>query len=200
MNGTEGQAGRGPAATASTRDLIAGARDGDREALERLLVRYRPRLMRWARGRLPASARRRLETEDLVQETLVAVVRQLDHFEPRGGGAFPAYLRRALENRVRDEIRHAGRRPAETRPVEAPGPPSDSLLQQALGRRALDAYESALGRLSDAEREAVVGRVEMGLSYAELAEVLGKASADAARMSVARALVKLARKMGVEQR
>lgn len=199
MNSTDGETWKGSAASASTRDLIAGARNGDREALERLLVRYRPRLMRWARGRLPASARHRLETEDLVQEALLAVVRQLDHFEPRGEGAFPAYLRRAIENRVRDEIRHAGRRPAETQPVEIPGPASDSPLEQTLGRRVLDAYESALGELSPGEREAVVGRVEMGLSYAELAEVLGKASADAARMSVARALVKLAREMDVER-
>ena len=199
MNGSQDQRVGDPFASAPTRDLIVRAKDGDGPALERLLERYRPRVMRWARGRLPAAARLRLETEDLVQETLVSVVGQLDRFEPRTGG-FPAYLRRAIQNRVRDELRHAGRRPAETQPVEDAGPISDSPLEQTIGRQALEAYEAGLKRLSDAEREAVIGRVEMGLSYAELAEALDKPSADAARMSVARALLKLAREMGVESR
>jgi DNA-directed RNA polymerase specialized sigma24 family protein len=42
------------------------------------------------------------------------------------------------------------------------------------------------------EREAVIARVELGLSHAEMAETLKKPSVDAARMSVARALAKLA--------
>ena len=45
-------------------------------------------------------------------------------------------------------------------------------------------------------REAVIARVEMGLGYAEIARHLDKPSADAARMAVSRALVRLAREMG----
>ena len=43
------------------------------------------------------------------------------------------------------------------------------------------------------EREAIVGRVELGRSYAELATAMGRPSADAARMAVGRALLKLAK-------
>ena len=48
------------------------------------------------------------------------------------------------------------------------------------------------------EREAIVSRVEFDLSYAELADVLGKPSPDAARMTVVRALVRLAQEMNRE--
>ena len=57
------------------------------------------------------------------------------------------------------------------------------------------ARTSTLSRLTEEEREAVVTRVEFGLTYAEVAEALGKPSPDAARMAVVRALVKLAREM-----
>jgi DNA-directed RNA polymerase specialized sigma24 family protein len=44
----------------------------------------------------------------------------------------------------------------------------------------------------------VISRVEFDLSYAELADVLGKRSPDAARMAVVRALVRLAEEMNRE--
>jgi DNA-directed RNA polymerase specialized sigma24 family protein len=47
------------------------------------------------------------------------------------------------------------------------------------------------------EREAIIGRVEMGYSYEELAEALGKPSPDAARKAAQRALVRLIQQMGV---
>jgi DNA-directed RNA polymerase specialized sigma24 family protein len=45
------------------------------------------------------------------------------------------------------------------------------------------------------EREAIVARIEMECSYQEVAQALGKPSADAARMTVSRALLKLAEEM-----
>ena len=61
-------------------------------------------------------------------------------------------------------------------------------------------YEAMTGRLpTEEEREAIITRVEFGLSFAEVAEVLGKRSPDAARMAVVRALVKLAREMDLPE-
>ena len=57
-------------------------------------------------------------------------------------------------------------------------------------------YEAALASLSDDDREAIVARVELGGTYEEVAIALGKPSADAARMAVGRALLKLAEGMG----
>ena len=45
-----------------------------------------------------------------------------------------------------------------------------------IGRETLEHYEAALQRLRPEEREAIVARVEMGYSYEELAQVLGKAN------------------------
>ena len=70
-----------------------------------------------------------------------------------------------------------------------------SPLEAAIGRETLEKYEAGLERLKPDERDADVGRVELGLSFAELATALGKPSPDAARMAVVRALVKLSREM-----
>ena len=179
----------------ATMDLLARAQAGDDEALNRLFERHIPILQRWASGRLPRWARQVADTSDLVQETIVAALRNLPSFEVRGDGALQAYLRQALINRVRNEIRRAMLRPAPT-DVESQLPhEGTSPLEAAIGTQTLERYEAALAGLTDDEREAVVTRVEFGLSYAEVAEALGKPSADAARMAVVRALVKLAKAM-----
>ena len=64
---------------------------------------------------------------------------------------------------------------------------------------ALAAYEEALRRLKPEDREAVIGRVELGLTYGELALALEKPTADAARKAAQRALVRLAREMDRER-
>ena len=56
-------------------------------------------------------------------------------------------------------------------------------------------YEEALARLRSDEQEALIARIELGYTYSEMAEVLGKPSADAARKAAQRALVRLAREM-----
>jgi RNA polymerase sigma-70 factor (ECF subfamily) len=179
----------------SSLELVSRARRGDSDALERLCARYLPRLRRWAHGRLPARARGPLETDDVVQESLLRTVAQLGDFEPRHEGALLAYLRQAVMNRIRDELRRAERRPAPAElrsghPDAAPSP-----LEQTIGHEAMERYEAALLRLSDEDRAAVVAKVELGGTFQELAESLGKPSADAARMAVRRALLRLAREM-----
>lgn len=179
----------------STLTLLTRARAGDSTAMNDLFARYAPALTRWASGRLPRWARDLADTDDLVQETLVQVFRKIDGFEHRGEGAFYAYLRQAVMNRIRNELRNAQRRPErreldEQKPDEAQSP-----LERAIGSESLEQYESALRRLGEADRELVIGRVELGLTYAELAAATAKPSADAARMAVARALVRLVEAM-----
>ena len=62
-------------------------------------------------------------------------------------------------------------------------------------RENLERYEVALSELRQEEREAIIGRIEMGYSYQELAEALGKPSADAARKATQRALIRLAEEL-----
>jgi RNA polymerase sigma-70 factor, ECF subfamily len=179
----------------STATLLARARAGDRSALDDLFARYLPALRRWGRGRLPGWARDLADTQDLVQDTLLHTFRHLDGFDHRGEGALHAYLRQAVLNRIRDEIRRAGRRP--------PGEPLDpatpcqglSPLEAAIGADAVQRYDAALCRLSQDDREVIVARVELGLTYPEVADATGRPSANAARMAVVRALVRLAEAM-----
>ncbi len=184
----------GPAAD-RTLDLLARARAGDDDALDQLFARHIPLLRRWASGRLPRWARDIADTPDLVQDTALQTFRNLEGFEPRGDGALQAYLRQALVNRVRNELRRHATRPAATHlatsePADAPSPFEAAVAAETSAR-----YEAGLASLSPDERDAVVSRIEFGLSYAEVAEAIGKPSADAARMYVARAIVKLARLM-----
>jgi RNA polymerase sigma-70 factor (ECF subfamily) len=135
------------------------------------------------------------DTDDLVQDTLIRTVANLDHFEARGEGALQAYLRGALMNRIRDEIRRRQRTP-QVGPLDSGIPArGKSPLEAAIGAEALAKYDRALERLDEETREAVIARVEMGCSYSEVAELMGKPSADAARMAVSRALVRLAEEM-----
>jgi len=82
----------------SSFELIAKAQQGDTQALERLLGRYRPRLQRWASGRLPRYARDMTDTDDLVQEALIGTFRNFQSFENRGEWALQGYLRHAVLN------------------------------------------------------------------------------------------------------
>ncbi|MGE5815019.1 MAG: RNA polymerase sigma factor [Acidobacteriota bacterium] len=183
----------------STSDLLARARGGDTDALNELFARYLPPLKRWARGRLPSWTRDLRDTDDIVQETLVQTLRRIDDFNPRHEGALQAYLRQAVMNRVRDEVRRVGRRPVAAEVPEDYEDSSLSPLDHAIGQEAAARYESALQRLRPEERELVVARVEIGNSYQQIAKEQGKPSADAARMAVARALVRLAQEMDSER-
>jgi RNA polymerase sigma factor (sigma-70 family) len=179
------------AADTTTR-LLARARAGDADALNDLFSRHMPLLSRWARGRLPGWARDLADTHDLVQETVLQTFKNLQGFESRGKGALRAYLRQALLNRVRNEIRRVSRRPTSERLDEQAPSHESSPLQSAIRQQQHERYEAALSRLKDAERELIVARLELGLTYEEMAEALGKPSWNAARMAVARALVRLA--------
>jgi RNA polymerase sigma factor (sigma-70 family) len=179
----------------STFHLLDRARAGDEDALERLFERHLKPLQRWARGRLPGWARDLADTDDLVQDTLIQTFKRIEGFEPRRVGALQAYLRQAVLNRIRDELRRKRRRPDLTELNGLELDRAESPLEQAIGREAVDRYESALTRLRPDEREAIIARVEMGYSYEELAEALGKPTAEAARKAAQRALARLAEEM-----
>jgi RNA polymerase sigma factor (sigma-70 family) len=180
---------------AATVELVRKAKAGDQQAMDELFARYETRLRRWAHGRLPANARGPLDTQDLVQDTLTRVFRKLHSFEPRHPGAFRDYVWTTLWNAVRDVARTSKRRgPIGPLDTEIAGQ-EPSPLQQAVGQETLDRYEAAMERLRPEEREAIVARIELGLSHAEVAQALGKPSAAAAHMAVSRALVRLAEEM-----
>ena len=184
-----------PVDPAKTADLIERAQHGDQEAADTLFARHIPLLRRWATGRLPHWARDLADTADLVQATALDAFRSLNKFEVRGDGALQAYLRQALMNRLRNELRRISRKPIPAVLESGVVDETQSPLEAAINREQLDKYSAALDQLPAEDREAIIGRLEFGLSYAELAELLGKSTPDAARKTVSRALVKLAEQM-----
>jgi RNA polymerase sigma-70 factor (ECF subfamily) len=181
-----------------TVDVIRRIKSGDARARDELLRRFLPILRRWAHGRLPRQIRDLNDTDDLVQVTLVKAMSRLDDFDSGGPGAFLAYLRMALLNQVRDEIRRYRRRPehaeidAELSDGDAP-----ALIDQLVGTERVRAYEQALAALPKRQQGLVVMRVEFGMSYPEIAAEVG-GTPDAVRIMVARAMLQLSRQLAAE--
>ena len=178
-----------------TGTLIDRARAGDREALEELFARHVPRLRKWATGRMPRWARDIADTTDLIHDTVLDTLKHISRFEHRGDGALQAYLRQAVVNRIRNELRKRAARGAPETVDSGLSDGRTSPLEKAISNQTLERYEAALAELKPEEREAVISRLELGLSYAQIAESLGKPTANAARMTVVRALARVADRM-----
>ena len=126
-----------PRSSSSEGRLLARARGGSRSAVDVLFARYGFWLRRWARGRLPAWARGAVDTSDLVQDTLHHTSARLGGFKSKQTRALRIYLRRAIENRIRDELRQVTRR------RDIPVVPSDAAApqhRQRDGRRPADGW------------------------------------------------------------
>jgi RNA polymerase sigma-70 factor, ECF subfamily len=173
----------------STLDLLERFKLGDEQAVALLIERSIPPLRRWARGRLPGWARNLAETQDLVQNALLRALPHLKNFEVRHPGALQAYLRQAVANHIRDEIRKVPNQPGNNVP-DVPDP-TPSPLEIAIGKEGVERYEAALAKLRPIDREAIVARVELQQSYEEVAIALNKPNANAARVAVARAVKSL---------
>ena len=191
MEGSAAREPERPFSPAETVELVERAKAGDEQALERLIARVLPRIQRWAHGRLPRGARSMLDTVDIVQDVLVSSVRHLENFEQRGPGAFVAYLRRGLVNRLEDERRKLACRPVQSEMPNDVVAHEPTPLQQVLSDERQARYEAALAELDDAEQAAIIGRFEWGYSYADLAIALGKPTDGAARAAVLRAVQRL---------
>jgi RNA polymerase sigma factor (sigma-70 family) len=179
-----------------TAALLDRARKGHRSALDVLFARKVGGLRRWARGRLPAWARRTAETADLIQDAVLHFIARIDQFDARRKGALEAYLRQSIQNRVRDEIRLVGRRPMaddldDIEVIDPQPSPLDATVAEENGRR----YRAALDRLREADRHLIVGALELGYSHEQLALATGRPSAESARVALHRAMRRLADEM-----
>ena len=175
----------------TTLHLIGRAKQGDEQALADLLARFLPRLRRWASGRLPGPVRDLADTSDLVQDVLLQSFQKIKGLELNREGGLQAYLRQAILNRIRDEFRKAKRRTEAVELESAHPGDGPSPLEAAIGREALGRYEAALAEMRPVDREAIIARIELGFTYDEVADLLGKPTANAARMAVERAMVRL---------
>ena len=178
-----------------TVDLLRKAQAGDGLALDAVIARYLPRMRRWASGRLPRGLRSMLDTGDLVQEAFIKALPHLDTLEVRDEGGLQFYLRRAIHNRIIDLYRRKERRPARDEMPDDLAGDEPSPLDVAIGAETREWYDRALATLSERSQTLIFLKLELGLSFKEIAEQMGQPSADAARVAVARAVKELAKAM-----
>ena len=90
--------------------LLSSALAGDRTALGQLLLTYYDRLS-WRLGcKMPASLRSIVQVEDILQQAFADAVRDIAKFEPRGEGAFYAWLGTIADHRLQDTIKKHSRK------------------------------------------------------------------------------------------
>ena len=188
-----------------TVDLIQAARRGDRTALDALFARYYPVTMRIVELRLGRRIRGNVESEDLVQESLLEVFKGLDHFEMRSDGDFRNWLARIVENNVRDRFRRVtgakrgggrGRGFADLTSSSL----SASLLAETYATPSVQAsaneFEARIEHvmmnvLQDPYREVLILRKLCGMSYEEVAKSMAYESTSTVRSLYTRAMEKL---------
>jgi RNA polymerase sigma-70 factor (ECF subfamily) len=143
---------------------IVAAQQGDRPAFAALVECYWDRLYRW----LYHLTHDRHTAEDLAQETFLKAFAGLRKFQ--AGTNFGAWLFRIAHNNYANQCRAAAR-PREPLPDEL-ADRRDGPLEQAASAEALQALGRAINRLPAEFRAALLLRVEEGLSFREIADVL----------------------------
>ena len=172
-------------------ELLELYRGGNAGARDQLIEKCLPPLRRWARGRLPQWARSAADTQDLVQDAVMRALPHLHVFEVRRPGALQSYLREAVQNRIYDEVRKVSARPGVAELPDEVIDDAPSPLELAIGRQGIERYQQALQTLKPLDRNAIIARIELQHSYEEVALAIGKPNANAARMVVTRAIVRL---------
>ena len=163
--------------TASDTDqqLVQRSQRGDLRAFDLLVLKYQ--------GRIAALVSRYVsdagEVEDVTQEAFIKAYRALGKF--RGDSAFYTWLYRIAANAAKNHLVAKGRRPGADATIEdAEGFDEGGMLSEsaspealAMGGELAEVVESALNALPDELKAALMLREFDGLSYDDIADVLG---------------------------
>jgi RNA polymerase sigma factor (sigma-70 family) len=158
---------------------LHAARTGDRQALERVLMRSRQDLRRYAEYHCAVN-----DVEDAVQESMLLVSRKIGSL--RAVEAYASWLFRIVKrecNRMKRATRLLLMEPADLEEIEAPQVPAPNGLIRDVA--------SALAALPRHYREVILLRDLEGLTTAEIAEALAlHPEAAKARLHRARSLAR----------
>jgi RNA polymerase sigma-70 factor, ECF subfamily len=174
--------GDSPVVPFEEEQLIRAAQRGDRSAFAALVEVYWDCIYRW----LVRLTHDRHTAEDLVQETFLKAFAGLDRF--KAGTNFAAWLFRIAHNNFANG-RRASVRKRDPLPDDLPAK-SCGPLEEAESREALQELTHSLGRLPAEYRAALLLRVEQGLSFRQIGDVLGLTE-ETARWRVFKARQKL---------
>ncbi|MFC6088699.1 RNA polymerase sigma factor ShbA [Saccharothrix sp. BKS2] len=177
-------------AEAELADLVDAALLGDQRAVEQLLKRIQPLVLRYCRARVGTRERTLVSADDIAQEVCLAVVAALGkyQYEP---GSFLAFVYGIAAHKVADARRRAVRSRSEVVP-ELPDTPAleDGPEQRAMNGEMIGHVTELLRRLPDRQREILVLRVAVGLSAEETAAAVGS-TPGAVRVAQHRALARM---------
>lgn len=187
-----------PGLTASL-ELVARAKGGDTEAKERLFARYYPRVFRVVRARMGVGLRALESPEDIVQNTFLAALAALEHFEAREDAALIDWFARLTENQLRTAAKYHGalKRAGPREPGTAAAPPTEpvssepSPLERLAHAEQTRLLDECISELPPDEREALILRDHADASWSLIAARLGRPSEGAARELHRRAQVRL---------
>lgn len=190
-------------------ELIRAARAGDAAALQSLLECSREFVRLMLRCRCRGQLRARLDSSDLVQETMLRAAQNIAQFEGSQEEEWRAWLSRIGEREVVHQLRHhigaAKRAASRERPLPNADPSSITGSQRldrwlaktqsspsaaAMRKERALLLAEALARLPEDYREVLILRNLEGHDFAEIAERLGRKSG-AVRVLWVRALKKL---------
>ena len=181
--------------------LLLAARAGSADALDRLYQRVSGRLLAIVRLRMGRDLRSRMESQDILQATLIKSFERLDQFAGGDGATLMAWLARIAENEIRDQVdfQHRQRRDiAASIPLDAAHELMATRVRSAFSQVAIGEdvarLEAALEKLDPDHREVIVLRKLEELSFKEIAGRMGRTE-DACRMLLARAMVALTLKL-----
>jgi RNA polymerase sigma-70 factor, ECF subfamily len=193
--------------TDKTQQLLQGAKQGDAEAVNRLLDRHRQAVHRMVQMRLDQKIKRRIDVSDVVQDVMVEANRRLRDYLRNPAMAFHLWIRQIAKDRIIDAHRRhrsSGKRSVDREQALAPitdehssvllarelcDPrltPAAAATQHELARR----VEATLAQLGEQDCEIIVMRHYEQLSNQEIAEAL-QLTEPAASMRYLRAVRRL---------
>jgi RNA polymerase sigma-70 factor (ECF subfamily) len=190
-----------------TDGLLEAVRRGEKQALDRLLIRHRGELRSFVEMRLDPRLAARVDPSDVVQEAQIEIVRRMDDFLKRRPMPFRLWVRKTAYERLLALRRHHIGRARRSVRREAVLPDRSSLLlvRPLLGKgstpsQRLEARELAeqvarvVGELSETDREILLLRHVERTPFEEIACLLDIEPA-AARKRFGRALIRLQQKL-----
>ena len=176
--------------------LLGQARAGDQQAWKRLFERYHKMLKAHVEARIRGFARRRLDSEDILQAAFTRAWESIEGFEYRGEGSFRRWLARVVVNTTCDELA-----------AHWSGSLQEGMTDEAMADHAVrEAHEhderedrriammEAMGTLEEEERDILIQRIVEELSFETIGKNLG-CSREKARELYGAAQERLVRRM-----